>query len=159
MTRRAITPVDVLLCASTLVSATAALLPLQHQVAVDKRTVCLTNLKMNATAIAIYEADYDDYLPRAKKWMDSILPYTRNEKSFHCPSVASSAYGYALSSLLAGKNAAKIVNPASEALSFDSIVLSRSAVSTLKTLPKPGRHEGKDNVAYADTHAKSMAPN
>lgn len=158
MTRRAITPVEVLLCASLIVSAATALLPLQHQAAVDKRTVCLTNLKMTATSIAIYEADYDDYMPRAKKWMDAILPYTKNEKSYHCPSVASTAYGYALNSSLAGKNAEKIASPAAEALVFDSTKLERSAVSTLKTLPKPGRHEGKDNVAYADTHAKSIAP-
>ena len=157
MTRRAITPIEVLLSIAVVVSATAALAPLHTQDDPAKRTVCLKNVKLVCTAIAIYEADYDDHVPLAKKWMDLVKPYTKNEAFYHCTEVGTKAYGYALSSAAAGKNVEKIANPATEVLLFDSTVLTRSAVSTLKSLPKPGRHEGKNNIGYIDTHAKSVA--
>ena len=38
---------------------------------------------------------------------------------------------------------------------YESVKLVRNASDRFESLPNPGRHEGRSNVAYADGHAKA----
>jgi prepilin-type processing-associated H-X9-DG protein len=119
-------------------------------------TLCVANLKSQGQAMLIYSTDFNDELPRAHEWMDFLLPYTRSESIFHCPSVPRKGYGYAYNSALTGRKASKIQNPAYIPLVFDSVEKQRSAVTTTRTLPHAPRHEGRNNLAFADGSVRQL---
>ncbi len=119
-----------------------------------KMSRCLSNVKHQAIGLIIYEDDFDDRFPRGDRWMDVTKEYLKAEDARHCPQVPKGAYGYAFNSLLSlaktPKDAEKVV------LIYDSTTSRRNASDRLSSLPRPGRHEGKDNIAFADGHAKAL---
>jgi prepilin-type processing-associated H-X9-DG protein len=157
MTRRAITTIEALLCVVVMVAVTSALTPIQAGDPPKKKDGCISNLKQSGLAIIMYGGDYDDVMPPARKWMDTIHEYVKAEAIFHCPALGGKAYGYAFHSDLAGKDTTKIKSPERAPLVFDSSQEHRSAVATLKSLPSPPRHEGKNNICYADGHTVAVA--
>ncbi len=157
MTRRAITTTEALLCIAVMVAVTSALTPIQAGDPSNKKDGCISNLKQSGLAIIMYSGDYDDVMPPARKWMDAVKEYVKTEAIYHCPALGGTAYGYALHSDLAGKEWSKIKNPQNLPMVFDSSQEHRSAVATLKSLPSPPRHEGKNNICYADGHTVAVA--
>ena len=122
---------------------------------------CLSNIKMTAMAIGLYQADWDDRLPGGD-WIPKIVAASNFKGSSHvfgCPLVVlkdPNAYGYALSQGLMGKDADIIEKPQLTALVFDSVILSRSAISNFSTLPSPPRHGEVNFITFVDGHAKGV---
>ena len=105
----------------------------------------------------MYAYDYDEKLPFASKWMDTIVPYTKNQGVFHDPSRENdSEYGYAFEGRASGLDSSKVDAPDAYPLIFDSTLTGKSAAGPTSTMPLPGRHEGTNSVGYLDGHAKSI---
>lgn len=113
-----------------------------------------TRLKQCDLGMLMYANDYDEALPLNKKWMDELVPYTKNDTLFHSPAIGDtgSEYGYAFNTDLAGKNFTSIASPATELQLFDSTDLTRNATDTIATLPYPPRYGSNNTLAYADGH-------
>ena len=122
---------------------------------VSVRTACLSNLKQQATAFVIYQSDFDDRYPKGRAWMDELKPYLRDDSIFHHPGPdRQTTYRYAFNVSLFGTRTAP--RPESVPLVYDSTSLARNASDRVSSLPSPARHDGKDNMAYADGHAKAV---
>jgi prepilin-type processing-associated H-X9-DG protein len=130
---------------------------------------CLDNLREMQKALSAYVVSNDRY-PPADRWMDEVIQYnspddvTRKEnwKRFRCPtSTGEDEYGYAMNAELSGalrpleKDKAEWARAEKTPFIFDSSDTSRNAHGSLSLLPKPGRHDGKNNMLYADGHAAS----
>lgn len=130
--------------------------------AVDNRGTpvrsCMSNLKQLALTNIMYAADYDDHFPDRDRWVDVVWPYAKNPRIFRCPEIAPQGegvrYGYAFNADLSWKAIPVAADVAP--LVYDSINEARNASDPFTSLPKPGRHNGRDTVAYADAHAKSI---
>jgi len=113
-------------------------------------------------------ADVNDALPPAAKWIDEedLRGAVQADEWFHCPTVSDrkdDKYGYAYNDALAGrklngKKLAEIPDAAKTPLVFDSSVLSKNAHDALTSLPRPGRHGGRNNILYCDGHIETVAP-
>lgn len=105
----------------------------------------------------MYAEDWD--LPPRENWMDAITPYTKNHVMEHCSEVRGPAeYGYAYNSQLSGLDETKIADPGKLPMIYDSTNLARNASDPVASLPKPGRHEGRNSISYADGHARAAKP-
>ncbi len=118
---------------------------------------CMSNVKQNAVALQLYASDYNELLPDRDLWMDAIVPYTKHEP-FHCPDLMKAGrmdeYGYCVNASL--KTLHNLPSPEVTPLVFESVNLARNASGGIDSLPKPGRHEGSNSVAFADGHAKKL---
>ena len=119
-----------------------------------KATICLSNVKQSALGLLQYTADADDRFPPRDLWMDATLPYVKSEANWHCPSVPKGAYGYAFNAALSRAKPPK--DPAKTPLVYDSVSPIRNASDPVTSLPLPGRHGGKNTIAYADGAAKRI---
>ena len=133
----------------------AILFPVPSGYPTVKAAVCLSNVKQSALGLLQYTADADDRFPPRDHWMDATLPYVKSEDVWHCPSVPKGAYGYAFNAALSRAKPPK--DPAKTPLVYDSVSPIRNASDLVTSLPKPGRHGGKNSVAHADGHAKRVA--
>jgi type II secretory pathway pseudopilin PulG len=125
-----------------------------------RQASCMSNIRQLSLAMQMYAQDYDDRLPLRARWMDSLLPYTKNEALLHCPSVrpgGQTSYGYAFNSPLAGKKRSKLPSPATTPVLYDSRNLARNASDPMTSLPNPPRHLG-NVIGYADGHVRAAAP-
>jgi hypothetical protein len=127
------------------------------------RTACLSNIKQLSVGMAIYSADHDDLFALRDSWMDSILPYTKNDslnRSFDLPQ-GTPGFGYAMNSTLHSRHADTVDDPSRHPLLYDSINFARNASDPFRRLPRDGRHKrsgsGLVHVAHADTSAKAVA--
>jgi prepilin-type processing-associated H-X9-DG protein len=123
-------------------------------------TRCLSNLRQLSLGMLMYESDWDG-LPRRDQWMDRLLPYIKQENIIFCPALRDEHsehgwFGYAMNSVLSGKSTEKLKQPEREPLVYDSINLARNASDPVLSLIWPGRHEGANNVAFADGHVRSF---
>jgi len=119
---------------------------------------CLSNIKQLGLGVLMYANDYDDKLPKAAVWMDSIGEYTKGSNLYHDPELnGTTEYGYAFRDKASGIKSASVAKPAEFQLIFDSVLLGRNAHSEPSTMPHPGRHLGHNCVGYMDGHAKSLA--
>ena len=125
---------------------------------------CPENLKSIYQAFERYVEDTGG-LPAAK-WLDDeelTSKILKNEWE-HCPSVSNrkdDKYGYAFNIALAGKKVKslkEIPDAANTPLLYDSTSLAKSAADKAESLPKPGRHNGTNNILYCDGTVKAVAP-
>jgi len=73
--------------------------------------------------------------------MSDLRPYVENEAVFFCPLAGDEKkgfYGFAMNEAFVGASMVSV--PDEVPLFFDSTLSGRSAVGSLMTLPKPGRH-------------------
>ena len=115
---------------------------------------CLSNIKQLALACLMYSSDYNGLLPSAtdaQGFQNQVYPYVRNASIFACPG-APNEQGYVLNPKLAGKNLNKVSKPAQTPLLWEA----GAQVGGLPPAPgaTPSRHNGGDNVAYADGHCQ-----
>jgi prepilin-type processing-associated H-X9-DG protein len=122
----------------------------------EKQSACITNLRMCATAMVAYSIDFDDRLPSAG-WIDATTPYLKNdsEKNWigRCGEVKG-GFGQAFDRRRVGAKVSKAHEDTTDLL-FDSSDTTRNAVEGLGTFA--ARHGGKGNIAFLDTHARSVA--
>jgi prepilin-type processing-associated H-X9-DG protein len=125
---------------------------------------CPENLKSLYFAFAQY-VDGNGSLPAAEKWMDNdeIASKVQKEEWFHCPDVSNrhdGRYGYAYNDAVAGramngKKLSAFPDAAHTPLLYDSSNLAKSAHDAFASLPKPGRHGGRNNILYCDGHVEA----
>lgn len=124
-----------------------------------QQTACLSNIKQLGLACLMYAADYDEVFPTAvdpQGFHDQIFPYLRNESLFKCPS-APDEQGYAFNPKLAGANIEDLRRPAEMPMLWDAGAQPGGVAPVPGTTT--GRHNGGDNVAFADGHAKWLTTN
>lgn len=87
-------------------------------------------------------------------WTSCRLTQNRTAMASTVPLIAGPGLsGYALN---AGVINTKSPDPTRIPFIYDSINLARNASDLATSLPLPGRHKGRNNVAYLDAHAKSV---
>jgi prepilin-type processing-associated H-X9-DG protein len=127
-----------------------------------RNKTCPDRLKKLYDAARFYADSYDDCLPPADRWMTALTDPTQpfaEEEILRCPDAANAnLYGYAMNSALGGKRFREIANPSSTPLFYDSSNLQKDAHDSLTSLPRPGRHMGRNNVVYADGQVKNESP-
>ena len=150
-------------CAVLMIPILAAILfPVFSQARNKAQSVsCLSNMKQMSLGLMMYQQDYDERMPPAKRWMDASYPYIKSDNVFHC-SVYSSQnrqnYGYGFNSTLsqlsstqiAGKNLSRVSTP----MLFESGKLGRNEYDPVQSVINPPRHHDGNNFAYLDGHAK-----
>ena len=113
-------------------------------------------------------AEVNDALPPAPKWMaeEDLRGAVQADEWMHCPTVSNrkdANFGYAFNDALAGrklngKSLAEMPDAAKTPLVFDSSVLTKSAHDAQQSLPRPGRHGGRNNILYCDGHIDTVKP-
>lgn len=127
----------------------------------EKNKTCSENLSELWKAALNYAEGHDQKLPPAEKWLDEIKPYVTKDEWLHCPVIAKSGgakFGYAMNPELSGKNPDSVTDKAKTALFYDSTDTAGNAHAGLESLPKPGRHGGRNNIVYLDGHVEAVAP-
>ena len=112
--------------------------------------------------------EVNDALPAPGKWIDEedLRGAVQADEWFHCPTISNrkdNNYGYAYNDALAGKKLngkklAEMPDAAKTPLVFDSSTFSKNAHDALTSLPRPGRHGGRNNILYCDGHIETVAP-
>ncbi len=121
-----------------------------------RRSSCQSNLKQMMLGILQYSQDYNETFPTARKWIDNVMPYVKNEQIFRCPSLPDGDnYGYALNQNLDGLGLAKMNNPAQTVAIYETNDLTRNAFGVADE--RAYRHLGGSNIAFADGHIKWFA--
>ncbi len=161
--RRGVGPLEWIVVVCVVLVVGAILFPVNTSDHPAPATTCLSNVKQISTALIIYASDVNDRFPPRDTWMDASYPYTKTETIWHCPSVPKNVYGYAFNGALSRASQVKLLDPAGTPLVYDSVNPIRNASDLCASLPLPGRHRarndrgpGRNNVAYADGHAKGV---
>jgi prepilin-type processing-associated H-X9-DG protein len=149
--------VEILSCTLITAVVAAALVPL-HTPADASGDKCVSNVKDTSHGMILYASDSDDKLPIKAGWMDTVAPYVKDKAAFHCPSVGQDQFGYAYNFACAGAQISTLPRPTKTSLIFDSTVMKKGTVQTLVTIPRPGRHDGKNTISYCDGHVSSEVP-
>lgn len=122
-----------------------------------KARSCLSDLKQVETGLRMYVEDYDNRLPQPH-WMDSLLPYIKNEAALRCLEAErrdSTAFGRAFELNLLGRQFSKVRTPDTTDMIFDSEATHRNAVARIGWgIARPGRHKGGTNIGFVDGHVK-----
>ncbi|MGC8669109.1 MAG: hypothetical protein ACP5VE_13420 [Chthonomonadales bacterium] len=138
-----------------------AFAPANHAPAQTQPASCPENLAQIYKAMQFYMDDWDGRLPPAERWMDCIRDRVPRDEAFHCPALGPASgtrYGYSMNPALGGKAPAALHGAATTPLIYDSVDLSANAHADFASLPKPGRHDGRDYVLYADGTVKAVSP-
>jgi len=114
-----------------------------------------SNLKQLALGIIQYEQDHDERMPDAAKWVDEIMPYVKDAALFRDPSApAGEKWSYAYNRTLSHASLAETMSPASTVMLFESTLGTKNASDMGQSVPRPGRHSGGTDYAFADGHVK-----
>jgi len=121
-------------------------------------TTCLANIKQLATGMALYAQDYDGTMPPTQMWATNLLPYTKNEWLFTCPTLrrANEQGGYALDSRFDGIKTSTIPDPRTTVMLFESTTKQIGASDAQTSLLMKPRHGDKISIGYADGHAAGV---
>lgn len=138
-----------------------------------KRATSQSNLKQLSLGIIQYAFDNNNHLPDADKWVDEIMPYVKDKALFRDPSApAGEEYSYAFNRALSGavldapsqpsgvvdsvrsSDGSKVAPSASTVMFFESTAGVKNASDTGQSVPKPGRHLGGTDYAFADGHVR-----
>lgn len=128
---------------------------------------CTENLQSLYFAFGKY-VEYNDSLPPAETWQDQddFKAAIQKDEWLHCPAVSNrhdNKFGYAYNAALSkrklnGKKLKEMPDAAKTPLLYDSTDLAKNAHDSLTSLPKPGRHGGKNNILFCDGHIESVPP-
>ncbi len=131
----------------------------------EKNKDCPANLASLYTAFKLYAED-NGALPQAVRWEenDELISKVRQDEWLHCPAVSNrhdAMYGYAYNTQIAGmklngRKLAEIPHAAKTPLLYDSSRLQKNAADAVASLPRPGRHGGRNNILYCDGHVEAV---
>jgi len=123
------------------------------------RPLCQQNEKIQGLGFAQYEQDYDERYPPARKWIDVLKPYTRNEEIFKCPALSGKGNGYAFNSKLSQASLANVMSSATTINIYETSNLGRNVFAPFNGRAYRHRRDGKDgmNIAFADGHVQWLA--
>jgi prepilin-type processing-associated H-X9-DG protein len=120
----------------------------------SRATACLSNTKQQVTALLIYASEHDERFAPRDYWMGAIAPYVHDRDVFHHAGPPPRGLGYAFNAALSDAKAPP--KPETVPITYDSVNLARNASDLFASLPHPGRHGGKNSIAYADGHARRV---
>ena len=134
-------------------------LPQGGNVAYDqsKNKTCPENLQQLYSALQFYTDSWDGQLPPAENWMTSIKDNVPKDEWLHCPEVVKTdpkGFGYSMNPAAGGKRLTEIPERPKMPLLYDSTELGMNAHAGPDSVPKPGRHTGRNNILYADGHVE-----
>lgn len=113
---------------------------------------CISHLKQISLATTMYVQDNDGRLPDARRWLFELAIY--NQKLHHalssCPA-SELTYGYAMNRNLSGAILEEVQQPERTVLFFECDSGQCSAHDAGESLPKAGRHKGRNVFLFADT--------
>lgn len=144
------------LCTCTVPILAAILFPVfsqAKQAAINTR--CLSNVKITTLGALIYAGDYDDHFPKAAVWSDVTKPYVEAQAS-HCPADKSGG-GFAFADAMSNALAAKIKDLKNQVVIYETNREGQNVHGNPQKEHFEPRH-GKQNLGYADGHAKSIKP-
>jgi prepilin-type processing-associated H-X9-DG protein len=121
---------------------------------IAQRVVCNTNVKGLATAMIVYQNDYDDKFPTPNNWCDLLIQEADvSPKSFQCPLDCEGAYSYAVNKGLYTIETDKL--PAQMVMLFESN-LGKNAAGGLGNVVLRHDEHGQSgcNIAFADGHVE-----
>ena len=139
----------------------AVLIPASERYDAGKNRTCPENLKQLYLAVQTYAESWDGVLPPASDWLTAIRPNVPQDAWLRCPDAKGAAgetYGYAMNAALGGKRLLDVPDRAHTPLFYDSRDLPPDAHDAVTSLPRPGRHTGRNNVLYADGEVRTEAP-
>ena len=113
---------------------------------------CLSSLKQIGLATMQYNRDYDELHPLANRWSEVLLPYSKSDAIFHCPSVTK--FGYSMNTHLSGLNWSATDDSRSTPLAFDSSILKKFQHDAGQSWPQKSRHPQGNNILFQDGHVK-----
>ena len=120
-----------------------------------RNAVCRSNLKQLSQGILIYAQDYNNRMPPAAGWTDSLKPYVKNKSLYVCPEAHTLSFGYSFYDRLDRVITKKISRPFSTPLLFDSTG-GRNSSQPIKSAV--ARHYDGYNCSFADGHVKWVKP-
>lgn len=114
------------------------------------------------SAVLQYEQAHHNTLPHAGKWEQELRPYLGRDAArvFAPPAPpGGTPRRFAMNIALSGVSLAKIQDPSSEVLFFESVAKTPSAADALTSLPQPSRDGGKRFIiVYGDGHSYPRLP-
>lgn len=116
-----------------------------------RTAACQSNLKEIALAMSMYAQDHHDRLPMKDNWCDALIPYTKNEELFRCPSLPDQRCGYAYNAELSKVSVSSIKSPAQTVSFFDAKGGWNLAGGAQL---QDRRHQDGINLAFTDGHVK-----
>ncbi|RYG47664.1 hypothetical protein EON79_06715 [bacterium] len=111
-------------------------------------------MKQLITSSLVYASDTDDRFPLKDSWNDTTREFRNPAYTIRCPLLPETDFGYAFNAALSGTKPPKM--PEKVPLNFESTRPGSNPSDTFTSLPRPGRHDGKNSIGYADGHAKSV---
>ncbi len=85
--RRGFTLIELLVVIAIIAILAAILFPVFARAREKARqTVCVSNMKQQGLAVAMYTSDYDEMYPPARYWKSKLDPYMKNQELWKCPS-------------------------------------------------------------------------
>jgi prepilin-type processing-associated H-X9-DG protein len=125
--------------------------PLFGDAGMRVQEACQANLKQLMLAVLMYAQDHDEVLPSAETWRDDIMPYIGNVQVFQC---FVNPWGYTYNASLSKKPLGQVDRPSETIVLFEVGHMEPNAAADLTAVQLAHRHNGGDNVAYADGHVK-----
>ncbi len=128
---------------------------------IARENTCLSNVKQLQLAVLTYSQDYDERAPLAASWNEALLSPGRGggrlrAAFMECPSEPVAGLpSYAMNRAVAGTDLQALSSPEKLVAVFESKP-GRSMAGGPELLPTEPRHEGGDNIAFADGHAKYL---
>jgi prepilin-type processing-associated H-X9-DG protein len=121
---------------------------------------CSNNLRAVAAGMMMYFQDYDERMPFADRWCDSLGPYVgRNRDTLTCPADRYS-WSYAMNYKLSRQPLSSFSAPADTIMLFESTLGRPNAwdqdAPAGASLVNPPRHGDLNNFAFADGHVKAL---
>ncbi len=124
----------------------------------DTSPQCRGNVRALVNALMVYALDHEGRLPKAEIWLDDIQKYLSGS-GLTCPSATGHTTSYAFNKRLSGVRLADILNQSQVVLIYETAGGPRNDAGEGANIPKPGRHEGRYVVAYADGNIELRGSN
>ena len=181
--RRGFTLIELLVVIAIIAILAAILFPVFARAReAARQTACRSNIKQIATAVTMYQQDYDEANPMVNvvvsnaivyTWANAMIPYIKNNNLWKCPSDnnpantldpnapddTSMSYGYNYR-FMSGTAASAIAKPADTVLVVDKGFYASDPITDPAATPALSGpwylHNEVCNVAFADGHVKSM---
>lgn len=115
----------------------------------DTTPQCRGNVRALVNALMVYALDHEGRLPKAETWLDDIQKYLSGSP-LTCPSATGHTTSYAFNKRLSEVRLVDILNQSQVVLIYETAGGPRNDAGEGANIPKPGRHEDRYVVAYAD---------
>lgn len=118
---------------------------------------CRENLAQLGATARQYAADWDDRLPPSDTWADALSEQMGDRTAFACPADPThAATSYALNAGACAGGLGSILEPTMTPLLYDSDRRLWNARDPSPTLCNPPRHQGANNVLFADGSVRAI---